>query len=166
MTRGMNLGPTALYVRVMTQAAVHSLPAALRPHPVPDELTAPFWDAAKAKRLVIQRCQDCGVFQHPPAHGCPRCNSLNLAFDEVSGEGVVYTYIVIHDTRITSLEPVVPFVVGFVDLVEQPGLRLTCNFAGTDLADLRIGRPATVTFLELDNGMVLPDFALDKSDKA
>ena len=144
----------------MTRAPVHSLPAALRPRPVPDELTEPFWEAAKAKRLVIQRCQDCGRYQHPPAHGCPQCDSLNLAFDEVSGRGTVYTSIVIYDTRITSLGPVVPFVVGFVDLIEQPGLRLTCNFTGVDSADIRIGRAATVTFLELDNGMVLPDFVL------
>lgn len=145
----------------MTQPPAHSIPAALRPRPVPDELTQPFWDAAQESRLAIQRCGGCEVFHHPPVRQCPRCDSNELRYEAVSGKGVVYTHIVIHDTRITSLEPVVPFVVGFVDLVEQPGLRLTCNFTGTDVGEIRIGRGATVTFLPLDDGMALPDFVLD-----
>ena len=33
---------------------------------VPDDLTAPFWDAANQSKLVIQNCRACNRLQHPP----------------------------------------------------------------------------------------------------
>jgi len=40
-----------------------------RPWPLADELTAPFWDAAAAQRLVVQRCTECALlrFRRPLA---------------------------------------------------------------------------------------------------
>ena len=44
-----------------------------RPIPVPNEWTKPFWDAAKRGALELQRCQQCGHFQHPPYATCVNC---------------------------------------------------------------------------------------------
>ena len=33
----------------------------IRPLPAPDELTRPYWEAAREHRLVVQRCAGCGA---------------------------------------------------------------------------------------------------------
>jgi uncharacterized OB-fold protein len=43
-------------------------PAPGKPLPTITDLTRPFWTAAKEGRLVLQKCQRCGVFNfHPTA---------------------------------------------------------------------------------------------------
>lgn len=132
-----------------------------RPVPVPDELTSPFWDGAREHRLVIQRCDACNRYSHPPRRQCGVCGSAEISFKPVSGKGTVYTSTVVHDTRISALVNSSPFVVAFVDLVEQEGLRLTCNLSGATPEQVAPGIPVSVTFLELGNGMSIPDFVID-----
>jgi uncharacterized OB-fold protein len=134
------------------------IPADLRPIPVSDELTGPYWDAAKSGFLAIQRCQDCQRYSHPPRPECASCGSKSLRFERVSGRGALYTYTTVHDTRITRFEQCLPYVVAQVELVEQAGIRVTCNLTGTDPDDVEIDMPVEVTFIELKDGMVLPDF--------
>src|SRR5262249_27512188 len=40
--------------------------ARLKPMPVPDQISQPFWEAAKARQLAVQRCQTCHYYNHPP----------------------------------------------------------------------------------------------------
>src|SRR5262245_65339650 len=63
-----------------------------RPIPVPNELTRPFWDAAKQKVLALQRCQACKHFQHPPYATCVQCMGIDLKFEPVSRKGAIYAY--------------------------------------------------------------------------
>ncbi len=44
-----------------------------------------FFDAARAGRLEIQRCIDCGTLRHPPAPACAQCRSF--AWDTVVASG-------------------------------------------------------------------------------
>src|SRR5919106_5189258 len=67
-----------------------------RPIPVPNELTKPFWDAAKQGVLALQRCQACGHFQHPPYATCVNCISTDLKFEPVTGKGAIYSYSIMY----------------------------------------------------------------------
>src|ERR1700751_5149468 len=98
-------------------AMVNTIPAELRPTPIPNDLTQPFWDAAKNRRLAIQRCQDCGRYFHPPLPICNNCYSTKLAFETVTGRGRIYSRTVMHDPRILGFgEAVVPYAVIAVEL--------------------------------------------------
>ena len=79
-----------------------------RPLPVPDQWTKPFWDAAKYGRLELQRCQDCGHFQHPPYPTCLNCMSINLKFEPVGGSGTIYAYTFMHHTGDKRFASAVP----------------------------------------------------------
>ncbi|MCU1401531.1 MAG: hypothetical protein JWN62_4640 [Acidimicrobiales bacterium] len=138
----------------------NTIESAARPIPVPSDLTRPYWDAAKEHRLDIQRCQECSYFIHVPLLRCPRCDSAALAYEPVSGNGTIYSYTSVHDTRVKSFQAIGPFIVAHVELVEQLGLKITCNLSGTDPADVKIGAPVEVIFLPIGEGMVLPDFKL------
>jgi uncharacterized OB-fold protein len=131
------------------------------PLPVPDDITAPFWEAARQGVLKIQRCGDCGAYQQPPGAACGRCASAALAFEQVSGRGSVYAYT---ETRSGARHPgfaaKVPYLVGLVELAEQPGLLMHTNFPGATLEMLRTGAPVTVEFERLTDEIAIPQFRL------
>ena len=42
------------------------------------------------ERLLINRCDDCSRFHHPPKPVCPSCWSSSLTPTPVSGRGVIH----------------------------------------------------------------------------
>jgi Rubredoxin-like zinc ribbon domain (DUF35_N) len=69
-----------------------------RPIPVPNEWTMPFWDAARRGVLELQRCRNCGHFQHPPYATCTQCVATDLKFEPVRGVGTIYAYTIMYHT--------------------------------------------------------------------
>ncbi len=125
-----------------------------RPAPTPDEL--PFWRSGADGRLRMQRCGGCHMFQHPPNPVCHRCLSRDVAFEEVSGNGVVYTFTVNHQPWQPRLAD--PYAVIVVELVEQSGLRFVSRLVDTELADVTIGMRVRVIFEPLGDDMFAPLF--------
>jgi uncharacterized protein len=132
----------------------------LRPLPVADELTRPFWDAAREGHLAIQRCLQCGTYFHPPVPQCDACDSRELSFQTMSGRGTIYTFTRLHASGLDAFAPAEPYAVVTVELAEQAWLLLTCNMNGTDPTAIRIGASVEVTFVDIGDGAVLPDFRL------
>jgi len=128
--------------------------------PAVTDLTRPFWDAAKAGRLAIQRCQDCQRYNHPPRPLCDACMSDKLAFEDVSGSGTVWSYTVMHQKSVAGFEESVPYLTALVELDEQEMLLLPSNMPGAAPDDVRIGQRVRVSFLPLDSDIVLPQFVL------
>ena len=102
-----------------------------RPIPVPNEWTKPFWDAAKAGVLKLQRCQTCGHFQHPPYPTCVNCVGIDLAFEPVSGTGTIYAYTIMYHTGDKRFASAVPYASIIVELDDAPGA-LAGMSAGTE----------------------------------
>ena len=129
-----------------------------RPLPQPDALTQPFWDAARAGRLEVQRCGGCGYYNHPPRPLCDRCSSQDLAFQEVSGRGTVYSFTVMRQRNVAGFEQDVPYINLLVELVEQPQLFMISRLPGGASEGLAIGLPVLVYFEPFDGGLALPQF--------
>lgn len=129
-----------------------------KPVPQPDEVTKPFWDAANQGRLVGQRCRDCQKYQHPPQKACPKCGSQNLEFVPLSGRGTIYSYSIIHDTRVSGLIPYQPFPCVAVELEESPDLMMLTSLPGTASKDIQIGAAVQVEFEEVKPGRRIPQF--------
>ena len=130
-------------------------------HPVPpaiNDLTRPFWDAARAGRLAIQRCGACGYFNHPPVEECDRCLSNDLAFEDVAGTGTVWSYTVMHQKSVAGFEEATPYVTALVELDEQPMLLLVTNLPGSSPDSIEIGTPVSAIFPASPDGLVLPQF--------
>lgn len=89
---------------------------------------------------------------------------MALEFEQVSGRGVVYSY-----TRTESgarhpyFQGESPYLVGLVELAEQPGLVLLTNFPGATLERISVGAPVEVSFQPLDGGISIPQFFLSPS---
>jgi len=129
-----------------------------RPLPVADDLSQPFWEAAKQRRLVVQRCRECGYFNHPPRPACDACQSQQLQFEPVSGRGTIYSFTVMHQPNIAGFEDQIPYINILVELEEQPLLFMVSNLPASDLDKIKIGGQVEVYFEEVDPDTTLPQF--------
>lgn len=111
----------------------------------------PFWDAAAEGRFLIKRCNGCGKAHWYPRALCPFCFSEDTVWEESPGEGVIYTYSVMHRS------PTGPYAIGYVTLNEGPAV-LT-NFVDVKPDGLSIGQKVKVKFQDTEGGPPVPVFA-------
>ena len=50
-----------------------------KPMPVATQISAPFWEGLKARRLLIQQCNACSHWNFYPRRHCPKCLEHDLA---------------------------------------------------------------------------------------
>lgn len=106
---------------------------------VPDRWTQPFWDAAREKRLIAARCDDCGRFRSPPTPFCPSCRSQEIDWVELSGGAELYTYTVVRHAASLDLKDSVPYVIGIVKLDGADGTKFMTNIVNCEIDDVHIG---------------------------
>jgi uncharacterized OB-fold protein len=131
-----------------------------RPIPVPNQWTQPFWDAAKRGELALQRCQQCGHFQHPPYATCVSCISTDLAFDGVRGLGAIYAYTIMYHSGDKRFAAAVPYASIIVELDDAPGAFLAGNLLDAPYTMAKVGRRVEVVFQPLNDEITLPQFRL------
>jgi uncharacterized OB-fold protein len=119
--------------------------------------TAPFWEAAKQGRLVLQYCKDTGQFQHYPRPVSIFTGSRNLEWREVSGKGTIYACTVIRVPG-PGLEGRLPLSVATVELDE--GVRILGNILDTDAEKVAIGRRVELVWDRLADNVPYPAFKI------
>jgi uncharacterized protein len=107
-----------------------------------------FWTSGRDGTLRFLRCADCKEYVHPPAPVCPSCLGTDVAPEAVSGHARLYSFTVNHQQWIPDSEP---YVIGLVEIVEQPTVRLTTNIVECPIDDVAIGMELVVSFEEHDD---------------
>ncbi len=125
-----------------------------RPAPILTDDNHFYWDAAREGRLVTQRCRRCGRLRHPPRPVCPQCHSLMFDVVDLMGEGVVYSFTILHHPQNPAFE--YPVIAALVELEE--GVRVLSNLVDVDPADVTIGMPVTVAFRPTRHDGAVPVF--------
>ena len=126
---------------------------------VPDDLTAPFWDAANQSKLVIQNCRACNRLQHPPELRCGKCGlGDSLGWEEMSGKGKIYNYGVVHDCPVRLLQDDQPFNLAVVMLDEDPGIQMYSHMPGVSEDEVPVGANVRVIFEKSANGQLIPEW--------
>ena len=148
--------PVAEEVAEEVAASPPPAPRPLRPRPAITHDNAFWFEGAKQHKLLIQRCLSCGRLRHPPSAMCPACHSLEWDTIEASGGGTIYSFVVNHYPQVAAFD--YPLVVGLIQLDE--GTRLVSDIVGTDPADVRVGLPVEVEFVEFDPDLTLPQFRI------
>jgi uncharacterized OB-fold protein len=134
--------------------------SSLRPRPVADPLSEPFWEGVTRHELVIQRCRVCGDYVHPPAPECVSCRASNFTFEAVSGRGTIFERAIVEGPIVVGFEADVPYACIFVELDEQRGLLIAGNLVDDGPEEARIGRGVEVVFRDDSDGFTLPMFKL------
>lgn len=131
----------------------------LRSRPVVNRDNAGFWEGVAAHRLLIQRCTACGTPRFPWLPGCNACGSPEWDTVEASGEGTVFSHVVMHHPPFPAFSENGeggPYAVALIELAE--GVRMVSNVVGVPCDKVRVGMPVRLEFLRTDPELVLPVF--------
>ena len=129
-----------------------------RPRPTITEENQPFWDAARAGELRLQRCAACGHVRNPIQALCPMCLGEEFDWTLLSGRGEVFAKVVYHRAFHPAYRDDVPYNVVMVQLEEGP--RLFSNVVEADNDAIRVGDPLEVVFDRIDDDLTVPRFRL------
>ena len=134
--------------------------AAPRPQPrFPEPDTQPFWDATKNHELTYQTCNKCQTVIFYPRRHCTACGSLETTRKVSKGEGTVYTYSVIMQSRHPAFAELGPYALAYVDLDE--GFRMMTNIVGVQdpVNDIQCGMRVKLRWEDQGEGeLSLPMF--------
>jgi uncharacterized protein len=112
------------------------------------------------RRLLVNRCDDCGRWHQPPRPICPSCWSEQVTPTEVSGAGTIYMAVFLHQgPPADGVDYRTPYPVVTVELDEQEDLRFTSTVIGSANEEIRIGRRVELDWIER-SGSPLPVFRL------
>jgi len=133
---------------------------ARRPQPrFPEPDTQLFWDATKRHELTYQTCNRCqAVIFYPRGH-CTTCGSRETTRHVSKGEGSVYTFTVIMQSRNPAFAELGAYAVAYVDLDE--GFRIMSNVVGVQdpVRDIHCGMRVKLRWEDQGEGAVsLPMF--------
>lgn len=126
------------------------------PAPPMTPWSAPYWDAARQGRLIIQRCNSCGQHVFYPRQVCPFCFENALDWVEASGRGEVYTFSVVLNNAPSAFVDQMPYVIAVVLLEE--GVRLMSNIVDCDPDQVHCGMAVEVAFRAISDNVTLPVF--------
>lgn len=102
------------------------------------------------KRLLINRCDDCGRWHHPPKPVCPGCWSSALTPTEVAGTGTVHLAMHLHQG---APAPGVDYAKGphpvvAVELDGTDGVRFSSTVIDLPVEQVAIGLPVELDWVE------------------
>jgi uncharacterized protein len=119
---------------------------------------APFWQGCAERRLLMPRCGN-GHVIWPPRPACPLCTELVADWAEVSGTGRLYSWTVVHRTRLRWYAERTPYVVGIVELDGSQPVRMVgrCEL---DPGSVRDGLELSVDFEEAGRQLTVPFWRL------
>jgi uncharacterized protein len=129
---------------------------AQRPIPVPDDISAPFYDGAKAGRLMLQFCSACDGWSFPVRERCPHCFLGGLQWRAASGRGTLYTFAIMHQVMNPGFAGETPYNVAQIDLAE--GVRMISNVVAVPNGELRVGMDLEAVFDAVGEGVHVPKF--------
>lgn len=130
--------------------------------PVPTAWSAPYWEASKNKRLVLQCCNACNRFIMYPKRFCPFCLGDDLGWRDSKGAGEIYSVTVQRTAAPTGFSDRVPYVLIIVRLDE--GVQLMSQLIGPGADAGRCGDRVSVDFEDISGSDVtLPVFRLDRA---
>lgn len=132
---------------------------AVQPLPQPSPWSAPYWEAAREHRFVIQSCTDCDKPIMYPRRYCPHCLQDNLAFIPSAGTGEIYTLTTQTAGPPSGFADQLPYAIAVIRLDE--GVQLMSNIVGPGATEAKIGDRVRVDFRTVDGtDTVLPVFRL------
>jgi uncharacterized protein len=89
--------------------------------------TRPFWDSTERGQLMVERCDECGLYVFPLRGVCRRCWSRGLSLIEVHPPGILYSWTVNYHPWTPGIRP---YPIGIVELPEYQDIRFVAPIDG------------------------------------
>lgn len=107
-------------------------------------MNGPYWDAARAAELQLQRCSACETLRYPVSDICPSCLAVEHRWERMSGAGEVYSFGVFRHQYKPDWP--VPYTVALIKLAEGP--IVISDVVQCAPEDVHVGMPVSVVFDE------------------
>lgn len=129
-----------------------------KPLPTITDLTRPFWTAAKEGRLVLQKCQRCGVFNFHPKPWCIDCGSRDLVWTDAQPFGTVYAHTISRSVAMNyqGWQAELPVLMCLIDL--DDGARMYGQVTHCEPEALHIGMRVQAHFEAISDEAGIPKF--------
>jgi uncharacterized OB-fold protein len=127
---------------------------------VDDPVMRPFWEGARAGKLLQQRDRTTGLVHWPPKPLYWK-GGKRIEWFGASGKGTVYTYVVAYEPFLPALAHLLPHIMVVVQLAE--GARIVGHMVGTKPEEMRFGMPVRVVFKRLNERVTLPVWEMDRA---
>ncbi|MGM9923079.1 MAG: Zn-ribbon domain-containing OB-fold protein [Bacillus sp. (in: firmicutes)] len=131
-----------------------------KPIPLKNQDNAPYWDAADRHELVLQKCETCGEYSHPPGPACAKCGSTELSWESQGSEinGTVYSYVVSYRPFLPGFQDDLPLIIAVVELEKIPEVKLIGNVLECAPEDIAIGMPVKMVWQDITEDRALPQW--------
>ena len=118
---------------------------------LPDQDTRDLWEATRQNKYLVRRCNRCGHRWFPPnIPGCSKCSSLEVGWSEVSGKGVIHSYVVVTQPTVGAFVGTVPYVVALIELddckEEDGSVTRVVGVLTNEESEVAIGLPCSVQY--------------------
>ncbi|WP_299556936.1 OB-fold domain-containing protein [uncultured Mycolicibacterium sp.] len=117
-----------------------------RPMPVPTPTTAPFWNALREHRILIQYSPSTGSYVFYPRVRAPRTLADDLQWREISGMGTLYSYTVARRPVSPHFADAVPQLLAIVQWDEGP--RFSTELVNVAPEQVRVGMRVRPVFCD------------------
>ncbi|MDE2892906.1 MAG: OB-fold domain-containing protein [Chloroflexota bacterium] len=126
--------------------------------PDPDDaINGGYFAAAADRRLVVQRCADCGTRQYPPELNCHACYGFNMEWEESVGTGTVWSWVEVVHPAHPALREFGPYMVALVELDDMPEIKLMGAVVDAPLGGtMKIGARVRVVFERTADDLAQP----------
>lgn len=125
---------------------------------------AEYWAGLEEGRLLLPRCSSCQRLWSPPSGGCPHCGATDRTWQEHSGLGRLYSWVVVRHPLDEAFARDVPYVVALVQLDDADGSRLVGRLLQTPPEGVHADLPVRTVTYHLA-GQVLPGFTPLHNDR-
>ena len=131
-----------------------------KPIPLKNQDNHPYWDAADRHELMIQKCESCQHYSHPPGPACAKCGSTELSWENLGSEvnGTVYSFIVSYRPFLPGFQDDLPLVIAVVELEKAPQIKLIANVLNCNPEEVRIGMNVKMTWQDITEERALPQW--------
>lgn len=130
--------------------------------PQPQPGTKPFWDGCKRHVLLLQKCDQCGMYQFYPRSICTRCSASSLDWVEASGRGTVLTWTIVRHSVSEAYADDIPYVIALIKLQEGP--TMMSQLIECDQESVQSGMRVQVSFQDWTDDISMPMFRVRSDD--
>ena len=131
-----------------------------KPIPLKNQDNHPYWDAADRHELMIQKCESCQHYSHPPGPACAKCGSTELSWENLGNEvnGTVYSFIISYRPFLPGFQDDLPLVIAVVELEKVPQVKLIANVLNCNPEEVEIGMNVKMTWQDITEERALPQW--------
>ncbi len=131
-----------------------------KPIPVKTQDNQPYWDAADRHELMLQKCETCHAYNHPPGPACAKCGSTELSWENqgTTITGKVYSYVVSYRPFLPGFQDDLPTIIVVIQLDHLQEVKIIGNLLECPPEDIKIGMPVKMIWQDITEDRALPQW--------